>query len=193
MSAKIVRQVREIIKADCKKRKNSFGYSAWTHHVDIVVKLSLKLAKKIKADKEIVELAALMHDWAGIKDKKFYKEHHVHSARLAEELLIKLKYPKDRIERVKKCIYSHRASIKIARKSKEEKCLASADAMSHITELVDLLFLAFGVHRFKTNEGAEFVLNKINRSWNKLMPEAKIIVKKDYRLAVAILKKAIKY
>lgn len=183
----IVERVRKIVENDCRSKNNYFGYSAWTHHIAVVVKFSLKLAKKLKADIETVELAALLHDWSGIKNVRFYEEHHVHSARMAGILLSRLGYSKDRIERVKRCIYSHRASQKIKRVSIEEKCLASADAMSHITELPDLMFLAYGVRKLKTKEGAKFVLSKIERSWEKLIPEAKKMVKNDYQQAKKIL------
>lgn len=190
---KVVSAVAKLVESDCKKKSNYFGYSAWTHHIKIVADLSLKLAKKIKADQEIVELAALLHDYSGIKNaKKFYPEHHIHSARLAENILKKLNYPQNRIERIKHCILTHRASLASKRETKEAKCLASADAMSHVTELADLMFLAYGIRKMKTEEGAKFVLGKIERSWKKLMPEAKAIVRKDYITARQILKSSIK-
>jgi len=46
-----------------------------------VVKHSLKLGKQLKADLEVLELAALFHDYANLVDnKKFDKEHHRYGA-----------------------------------------------------------------------------------------------------------------
>ena len=189
----ITSTIAKIVERDSKKKSNYFGYSAWTHHIKVVADLSVKLAKKVKADCEIVELAAYLHDYSAIIDaKKFYPEHHLHSARLAEDILKKLNYPKNRIDLVKHCILTHRGSVVRKRETIEAECLASADAMSHITELADMMYLAYGVHKMKTVEGAKFVLGKMERSWNKLMPEAKAMIRNDYRVARKILKCSIR-
>ena len=184
-------QARKIVKHACYSPKNKYGKSTWDYHISPAVKYSLILGKKLKADLEVLELSALFHDYACLISSKLYPKHHIHSAKLAEEILTKLNLPPDKIKRVKECILCHRASIKLGKKSIEAKILASADAMSHITELVDMFFLTFNIHGFNSHEGAKWLKAKLIRSWNKIMPQGKNLVRDDYKLALKILNKAI--
>ncbi len=189
---KIKKEVEKAVKKANDSKKNKFTYTVWRYHIQPVVKYSLMLGKKLKADIEILELSALLHDYASLVDKKLYKEHHLYSAKLADDILKKLKYPEEKINRIKECIISHRGSLKIKKKTVEAKILASADTMSHVVELVDMFYLTFGVHRKKTEEGARWLKGKLTRDWKKIMPEGKVLVKKEYDLAIKLLNKAIK-
>src|SRR3989344_35189 len=117
----MIKKIAETVEEACKKETNYFGYGIWTHHILHVVKYAKLLAKKIGADEEVVELAALLHDYASVKDYALYKDHHVNGARLAEEVLKKYKYPK--IEPVKECILTHRGSKPLQKLTKESRCL----------------------------------------------------------------------
>jgi uncharacterized protein len=138
------------------------------------------LSEKLGADKEIVEIAALLHDYASIKDKSMYEEHHIFGAIEAEKVLKELNYPQDKIERVKECIIQHRGSVTLEKTTKESMCIASADAMSHIDQVPSLLHLAYCKMKLNVSEGAKWVRGKIERSWNKLCPEAKEIIRDKY-------------
>jgi len=54
---------------------------------------------KLGADSEIVGIAALLHDYAGIKDRRLIEEHHIYGAVEAERVLSEFTYPKDRIQK----------------------------------------------------------------------------------------------
>lgn len=164
----------------CKKDSNIYGYSAWSHHIESVVKFALILADKLEADKEILEIAALLHDIGSVTNKDWYEEHHIHGARIAQEILEKYSYPEEKIKSVKECIIAHRGSRDIKRLSLEAQILASADAMSHFENVDSLMHLAYAVHKLEVDEGREFVLGKLARSWKKLMPEAKDILYDKY-------------
>lgn len=187
---KIRSEVYKIVEKAAISPQNIYT-AAWKHHILVVVKFSLDLGKKVKADLEVLELAALLHDYASLLDKNFNKEHHVHGARLAKEILEKLNVPDDKTKIIQDCIMSHRGSVKLKRETKEAKILASADAMSHISELASMFYLTYGVHKFKTKEGAEWLKGKLERSWAKIMPEGKKMVRKDYLIAMKILKIAL--
>lgn len=45
-----------------------------------VVKYSKVLAKTLGANEELVEIAALLHDYASVKDKNMYAKHHIYGA-----------------------------------------------------------------------------------------------------------------
>ena len=183
----MIKEIASLAELECKNDSNVFGYEIWTHHISIVVKYAVMLAKKLDADREIVEIASLLHDYASIKDKSMYEEHHIYGAVEAESILRQYKYPEDRILRVKDCIMQHRGSVILERTSKESLCIASADAMAHIDQIPSLLHLAYFKRKMNVDEGAEWVMRKIERSWNKLCPEAKDIMKGKYESAKIIL------
>lgn len=180
--------IRKEVEEKCKSDNNVFGYGIWTHHIVNVVKYSKMLAEKIGADIEVVEIAALLHDYASIKDRAMYEDHHIHGAKEAERILKELNFCEEKIEKVKECIISHRGSVKKHKKSKEAICVANADAMSHMDNIPSLLYLAYCNKQMSIDNGAEWVLGKIERSWNKLSDEAREIMKEKYESIQKVLK-----
>lgn len=183
----MIETIEGIVEEACKKKSNAFGYGIWSHHIVYVVKYSKMMAEIIGADEEIVKLAALLHDYASIKNLKYYKEHHIYGAEEAEKLLKTLDYPEYKIESIKRCILSHRASIDSDRLSKEEICLASADAMAHIDQVISLLYYVYKEKNMDIDEGREWVRNKIMRSWNKLNDEGKELIREKYYSVLNVL------
>ena len=188
----ILKTVRTKVKKACYSPSNKFTYTVWPYHILPVVEHSLSLGKKMDVDLEALELAAYLHDYAALTDADLYDEHHIHGTRMAEEILTKLNFPEDKINLVKECIKVHRGSRNDNKESTEAKVLASADAMSHITELADMFYLTFGVHGYYTEEGVRWLKNKLERSWQKIMPEGKKLIQEDYNIATKIIEKAIR-
>ncbi len=176
----MIKKIENIVESACKKETNIFGYGIWSNHIVFVVKYAKLLAEKLHADKEIVEIASLLHDYAGISNKEDVKEHHIHGARLADELLTSYGYDKDKIEKVKQCIFSHRGSVVVEKNTLEEQCVASADGMAHIDKPLSLLLFKCKRDGSSLDEGCVWVKNKLDRSWNKLCPQAKEIIKEKY-------------
>ncbi len=183
----VIKEIEKIVRAACKAETNVFGYGIWTHHITQVVKIGKKLAEQFNADPEIVEISALLHDYAGIKDHTLHKEHHIHGAIEAEKILKKLNYPTKKIKTVKHCIETHRGSVKSNKKSPEAECLTNADAIAHIENIPSLLYLAYVKFEMEIDEGVERVRKKLRRSWNKLNPDMKKILKGKYEAAITIL------
>ena len=188
---KIRNKVINFVKQVCYSKKNKYSDTVWPYHLMPVVKYSLKLGKKLKADLEVLELAAYLHDLSALVNIKTAGKHHLVSAQIAEKLLKKWQLPEEKITRVKECILSHRGSINIKPKNLEAKILASADAMSHFSQLADMMYLTYGIHKFKTRPGAIWLKNKLLRSWRKIMPAGKKLIKKDYQQAMKILDQAV--
>ncbi|MGB8780295.1 MAG: HD domain-containing protein [Candidatus Bathyarchaeia archaeon] len=180
MDSRIVEKIRKLVEEECKKDTNTFGDQIWTYHILSVVRYGKFLARKLHADEEIVEIAALLHDIAGIKDRDNYENHHLLGAEEAEKILKRFKYPQEKIEKVKHCIYSHRGSKAISRETLEAKCVASADAMAHFDRIPALLYFVFVRLGMDIDEGTKWLRDKLNRSWSKLIPEAKEIVRDKY-------------
>jgi hypothetical protein len=183
----LIQSISRLAEEDCKKESNIFGYEIWTYHIVSVVKYANLMAFELGADQEIVTIAALLHDFASIKDVSLYEDHHIHGAAEAERILTTFDYPKEKIQQVKDCITQHRGSVLLEQTTKESICVASADAMAHIDQVPSLLHLAYSKKKMSVSQGSEWVNGKIERSWNKLCPEAKAIIKDKYESAKVIL------
>ncbi len=61
------------------------------------------------------------------------------------------------------------------------------DAMAHIAQLPSLLYLAYVQHQMTIDEGSKWVRDELQRSWNKLCPEAQEIMREQYHSALKVL------
>ena len=187
MTETIKNRIAQIVEQACAADTNIFGYGIWTHHILQVVQNGKQLASCFDADPEIVEFAALLHDYASIKDKALYADHHIHSPIEAEKLLKCFCYPTEKIEAVKEAIATHRASVVVEDRSAAGACLANADAMSHIEQAPSLLYLAYVHHGMGIDEGRVWVKAKLQRSWQKLREDVQNLVRDKYKAALKIL------
>ncbi|MCK4650548.1 HD domain-containing protein [Candidatus Babeliales bacterium] len=177
---KIIKEIETLVENACKKDSNVFGYWIWSHHIVFVVKYAKLLAKKVNADTEVVEIAALLHDYAAISNKEYQKDHHIHGTMLAEKILKNFNYSQEKIEKVKRCIFSHRESFFVKKLTIEEECVASADAMAHIDQALSLFLGGCKAKGLGIDEGILWLKEKLEKSWNKLCPQAKEIMKGKY-------------
>jgi len=182
----IIEQIEKEVEKRCKNPENKNGYGAWTHHIKSVVDNAILLANRYNADVEVVTLAALLHDVAAVTKGEYAEEHHIYGADIAEELLTKLNYPEDKIELIKKCILNHRARRLTKKNTIEEICVADADAMAHFDNIPSLFNLVYAEMNLSIDEGAKFVKEKLQRSYNKLSKESKEFYKSKYENAMSI-------
>jgi len=181
-----IEEIRKFVEDECKKYYNNFGYEIWLYHILPAAKYAKILATKFGADEEIVEVATLLHDIGSIKYGDV-ENHHALGAEGAKRILKKFGYPQEKIEKITHCIHSHRGSKKIKRQTKEAECVASADAMAHFDNIPSYLHFSFVKLQRNISEGTEFVKSHLERSWNKLIPEAKEFVKDRYEASKLIL------
>ena len=87
----IVKAIRNEVLEEIEKYKNESEdhYDFWNEHIKYVVFEALSLADEFGADKEIVELGALLHDIALITKVGERKDHHINGEILAKELLMR--------------------------------------------------------------------------------------------------------
>jgi uncharacterized protein len=189
MNNKLIQEISNLVENTCKKDTNFFGITAWTEHILEVVKYAKILAKQLKADEEVVELAALLHDFASVSNKDWYPEHHINGARLAREILESYQYPEEKIKMVEHAILTHRGSKTIKRETVEAEILASADSMAHFDNIPSLFRLAYKVKNMEVAEAKVFILGKLERSYAKLLPEAKLVVLPQYEAAKLLIHK----
>jgi len=121
---KIIEEIKKFVEEECKKPGSNYGYQPYEEHFVPMVKYAKELAKDLNVDEEIVEIAAWLHDIGSIKFGR--ENHHITGAEIAEKKLEEFGYEKEKIERVKECIYSHRGSQNIKPKTKEAEIIREA-------------------------------------------------------------------
>ena len=77
------------------KTQNCEIGQTWKYHLYPVIKNACMLADKYGADKDVVELAALFHDYADLLDMNNRKNHHILGAELTEGILLTDGYEKE--------------------------------------------------------------------------------------------------
>ncbi len=182
------KEIRKMVKDICEKQ----GKMQWEMHIMPVLNNALKLADLLKADKEILETAAYLHDIARISGKE--GDHHIKGAEMAREILTKVGYEKPFIEKVSYCIQNHGSAFKEC-KTLESKILNSADAMAHIESVAWLIWLITASDKMSLKDAFEWVDKKVDKGWNKKiqLPEAREMARPKYEAAKIILDSTRKY
>ena len=180
MSKNNLKLLYDLVKKQCKifdKHEKIKEGQTWKYHILPVINNSIAFAKKRGGNAEVLEVAALFHDYANLVDiKKYGENHHIVSGELAEPILLKHGYNQDFVNKVKKCIYSHRASTIKEKTTIEEICLADADGIAHIENVVELIMWR-GQRGDTVGNGNRFVKNKMEKTYAKLSTWAKEYIK----------------
>lgn len=182
-----IQEIESLVKNACFQPTNVFGTGIWDHHIRWVVKFGKMLAEQNEADLHVVELAALLHDYASIKSFALYTNHHIHGAQEADRILSRMGFDSKTIENVCHSIMTHRGSMQLERKTPEALCLADADAMAHFVGVPSLLHYATEGKKLSLDESRHWVKAKLHRSWEKLSPSAKSLAKPYYLSAMNVL------
>ena len=177
----IIDRVKEYLLQQIKeyKKNSNDNYDFWNEHIKYVYKESIKLAKEYNADIEIVSLGALLHDIALINKVGDRKDHHINGEVIAKEILERLDYDKDKLNRVLKCIYNHRSSKNA--ESIEEICVADADILAHFDNLPMLFNSAFVRNNISLNEIRTWMKDCFEKDYNDLSGRTKETFKEQYQ------------
>lgn len=186
MRTDILEYLQKDIYARCRRPTNKFGMGCY-YHIEAVVKNGELLAEKYGGDKEIVMIAAWLHDIAAVTDYSLYEMHHIHGAEMAYDILEKFDYDREKISVVQSCIRNHRGSVPAEKNSIEELCVADADAISHFDGVPSLLHLAYAIKGMGIQEGKEFVRAKLERSYRKLSQASKEYYAGKYQQVMSVL------
>lgn len=179
----------DLIKAQSEeydKSQNCNVGQTWQFHLLPVIKNACMLAERYGADKDVVEVSAIFHDYADLIDMNNRDNHHILGAEMAEEVLKKDGFSDEFIEKVKRCIINHRASVVNEKFSIEEICVADADAMSHLDSVVELIcWRAYlGESIMECNA---FVKNKIVKSYSKMSKRTQELMKDKFDSIMKVL------
>ena len=184
----LIERVRLFVEEECKKPTSHYGYEPFEAHFAFVVKYSQELADKLGADKEVVTLAAWMHDIGSIIHGR--EDHHITGARIAEEKLRELGYPEEKINKIKICILNHRGSQEENNKRDfiEAKIIAEADSLDAFSSLSKHFLTTLVYEKKQTKEAGISVKTKLQNKWNQLeLEESRELIKPKYEAAMLLL------
>jgi len=162
----IVEEIKKFVEIECRKPTSKYGFEPFENHFVPMVEWAEKLSEELGGDKEVVLVAAWLHDIGSIIVGR--KDHHLTGAKIAEKKLVELDYPKIKIELVKKCILNHRGSRNDERESLEEKIVAEADVISNFDNIEGIFKAAFSYENKNQQEARRAVLEKLERKWKQL-------------------------
>lgn len=156
------------------------------YHIEPVAEIARNMAKEMNADMQVVEISAYLHDITKMTGVR--KNHHLTGAQYAEKFLNKYNIETDKIEKIKNCIMKHRGNSEFERTSIEEKIIATADAVAHIEHPLTLFYAWYGRRQCQIDEGADGMIAKLNKSWDKIeFPNVKEKYKERYDILINIL------
>lgn len=124
-----VTKVKQIVKQTLEGEFTGHGY--W--HSYRVAKLARKIGRIEKANLQVLELAAWLHDIDAIKGRK---DHHILGAKQTRQILTKLQVPDDIIKAVESCVLKHRYSQKYPINTIEEKIIRDADNLDALGAVI---------------------------------------------------------
>lgn len=184
---KIINRIRQFVKKEASKPESKYGFEPFKYHFIPTVEYAQKLCDKLGGDKEVVTLAAWLHDSGSLRHGR--TDHHKTGAKIAEEKLRGLSYREEKIELIKKCILHHRGSQESKRESIEEKIVAEADALSNFENLAGLFKAAFIYEGLDQEKARISVLNKLEKKYKKLhFKESREMIKPKIEAIRIILK-----
>jgi len=184
----IIKEIKEFAKNECEKPTSKYGSGPFRYHFIPMVKYAKQLAKELGKDVEVVELAGWLHDIGSIIYGR--ENHHITSAKIAENKLKELNYPSKKIKLIKKCILSHRGSKNYKRISIEEKIISDADTMNCFDNIAGLFAAALVHEKLNQGEARKSVRRKLQNKWKQLcFKKSKEIIRPKYEAAMLLLNK----
>ncbi len=130
----------------------------------------------------------MLHDVTSITNKDYTENHHIIGVEIAEEILNN-DISKEKIMLIKKCILNHRGSVLNEKNTLEDIWVSNADTMSHFYIVLSLLRMVYVEKDMPIDDGADFVFNKLQRSYNKLSKMGKEIIIPQYEASKILLMK----
>lgn len=155
-------------------------YNIYLEHIQYVYKYVVMLSKDKNVDREVLELAALLHDISMTDMALDRSRHNEYGAEIAEQLLRENNYPEDKTQLVKRCILNHSKRRQQYRSTEEEQILVDADGLSHFDDVKTLYSLPSKVMGLSEEDSVRFVQDKLTGDYNELSDNLKYLVKDKY-------------
>lgn len=175
----LIKDIKALLQNICKDDRVKY-------HIEPVVKSAKNLALKFNADVQVVEIASYLHDVTKITGDR--KKHHITGAKYAEVFLSKYNIEEWKVESIKNCIKKHRGLSEYTRDTIEEKIVATADAIAHIEHPLTLFYAWYGKRQCQIDEGADGIINKLQKSWEKIeFEDVKKELEEKYKILMKLL------
>ena len=155
-------------------------YNLYSEHVRYVHRYIQQLSEGSGADREVLELSALLHDISMTDGSLDRSRHNEYSASIAEELLRQQSFPEDKIQLVKKCILNHSSKRAGYRTTEEEWILVDVDGLSHFDAVRSLYSLAHNVMELNDAEALLFIQDKLTRDYLEISEGLKYLIRDKY-------------
>lgn len=176
----MISELRTLVEERCLAPENYFHPAFYEYHIQVVEKYALQLADICNADKEVVQVAALIHDIAAITDFSKLANHATEGSEMAKTLLANYPLTNEQKEKVYHCIEIHSQPIQIGADIPEAVCISNADAMSQISEPFYWMFYMFSVRKFGFDEGYNWYKQRVSSHWDSIIAPAREIVNEKY-------------
>jgi len=183
----LLADIREFVRMACQQSQNVFSPSFFDQHLAVVAECATRLAERLSADMEVVELAAYLHDISAVLDPTTLPNHPRQSADLATQILLEHGYPEGRARQVARSIASHSDPLTIGSASPEEVCLSNADAVARILRPAYWMYFAFAVRKCGFEEGRQWLRSLIEKQWRVLIEPAKELAGEQYAAMLDLL------
>ena len=189
MSQIIEKMRQEIIDRSARFEEQTKGtkdeYNIYREHIQYVHKYVVMLSKDKNVDREVLELAALLHDISMTDMALDRSRHNEYGAEIAEQLLRENNYPEDKTQLVKRCILNHSKRRQQYRSTEEEQILVDADGLSHFDVVKTLYSLPSKVMGLGEEDSMRFVQDKLTGDYEELSDDLKHLVKEEYDRVMA--------
>jgi len=182
-----VAEIREFVQRACQAEANIFGPAFFRQHVGVVAECCAQLAKCLRADAEVVELAAHLHDLSAVCDPATLPNHAQASAEMAVQILSERGYSSAGVAAVARAIASHSEPLAPGISSPEEVCLSNADAAARIIRPAYWLYFAFVVRKQGFAEGRQWLRLLFERQWGMLVEPARELIGARYAATIELL------
>ncbi len=183
----LISTIRNLARSECQRKENAFEPCFFEEHLAPVAHYAVALANHLKADREIVELAAYLHDLAAVRDAGDIPQHAKLGGDLARRILIEHGCSAAKAAKVARCVASHSEPVQIGSGALEEVCVSNADAMAQITRPAYWLFYAIRVRKMGFSEARQWVLQRVTHNWDSLVSPARHMIEEEYARAAGLL------
>ncbi len=136
-------------------------------HTERVYNLAVRIAQEERADIEIVQAAALLHDICRKKEELTGQCHAEEGAKLASQILGTINFSKHKISAVIHCIKVHRYSKQLAPETIEAKILQDADRLDALGAIIIARVMMHSVLKGRPVYDPEILPDKIYTSKGK--------------------------
>jgi uncharacterized protein len=172
-------EARALLLRECASPTNRFGAEFFDEHLVVVVDFASTLARRLGADPFVVEIAAWLHDRAAVLDFASLPTHAHDGATLARSWLAQWELPEPLRERIASCIETHGTPATLERATPEQRCLANADVLSHLTRPAYWFWYLYHGRSMDLAGARAWYRSRLSL-WNVLEPDARELVEAEY-------------